>query len=59
MIFLAGDDEGATTTVAALVHQLGYAPVSFGKIAEGGHLVQARDKSWAPLIFQDLFKKEK
>ena len=27
--------------------------------ARGEHaLVQARDKSWAPLIFQDLFKKD-
>lgn len=59
VIFLSGDDQGATATVAALVQQLGYAPVSLGKIAEGGQLVQARDKSWAPLIFQDLFKKEK
>jgi hypothetical protein len=32
--------------------------VSLGKIAEGGRLVQAQDKSWAPLIFQDFFKKE-
>ena len=59
VIFVSGDDEGATTTVADLVEQLGYAPVSLGKIAEGGQLVQARDKSWAPLIFQDLFKKGK
>jgi predicted dinucleotide-binding enzyme len=58
VIFLSSDDEGATATVAALVEQLGYAPVGLGKIAEGGQLVQARDKSWAPLIFQDLFKKE-
>lgn len=58
VIFLSSDDEGATATVAALVEQLGYAPVSLGKIAEGGQLVQARDKRWAPLIFQDLFKKE-
>lgn len=58
VIFLSGDNEGATAKVAALVQQLGYAPVSLGKIAEGGQLVQARDKSWAPLIFQDLFKKE-
>ncbi len=58
VIFLSSDDEGATATVAALVEQLGYAPISLGKIAEGGQLVQARDKSWAPLIFQDLFKKE-
>lgn len=59
VIFLSSDDEGATATVAALVEKLGYAPISLGKIAEGGQLVQARDKSWAPLIFQDLFKKEK
>jgi predicted dinucleotide-binding enzyme len=58
VIFLSSDDEGATNKVAALVQQLGYAPVSLGKIAEGGQLVQARDKSWAPLIFQDLFKRD-
>jgi 8-hydroxy-5-deazaflavin:NADPH oxidoreductase len=56
VIFLSSDDEGAIATVAALVEQLGYAPVSLGKIAAGGQLVQARDRSWAPLIFQDLFK---
>ncbi|SCB44381.1 NADPH-dependent F420 reductase [Rhizobium multihospitium] len=59
VIFLSSDDEGAASTVAALVEQLGYAPVSLGKIAEGGQLVQARGRSWAPLIFQDLFKKER
>lgn len=58
VVFLSSDDENATTTVATLVEQLGYAPVSLGKIAEGGQLVQARNKSWAPLVFQDLFKKE-
>jgi len=58
VVFLSSDDESATATVAALVEQLGYAPVNLGKIAEGGQLVQARDKIWAPLIFQDLFKKE-
>lgn len=57
VIFLSSDDESATATVAALSVQLGYAPVSLDKIAEGGQLVQARDKIWAPLIFQDLFKK--
>ncbi|HWW73699.1 MAG TPA: NADPH-dependent F420 reductase [Duganella sp.] len=59
VIFLSSDNEGAAATVAALVEKLGYAPISLGKIAEGGQLVQARDQSWAPLIFQDLFKKEK
>lgn len=56
VIFLSSDDEGAVATVASLVNKLGYAPVSLGEIAEGGQLVQARDKRWAPLIFQDLFK---
>ncbi|WP_292642075.1 hypothetical protein [Mesorhizobium sp.] len=56
---LSSGDESTTATVAALVERLGYPPVSLGKIAEGGLLVQARDKSWAPLIFQDLFKKDK
>ncbi|HEI8866336.1 NADPH-dependent F420 reductase [Serratia sp. AKBS12] len=57
-IFLAGDDDAAVETVAALVQRLGYAPVSLGKLAEGGLLVQAREQQWAPLIFQDLFKKD-
>jgi 8-hydroxy-5-deazaflavin:NADPH oxidoreductase len=56
VVFLSSDDASATATVAALVEQLGYAPVGLGRIAEGGQLVQARDKIWAPLIFQDLFK---
>ncbi|WP_334543915.1 NADPH-dependent F420 reductase [Rhizobium leguminosarum] len=58
VVFLSSDDEGATSEVANLVRRLGFAPVSLGKIAEGGRLVQAQDKSWAPLIFQDFFKKE-
>lgn len=56
VLFLSGDDENAVATVAALVTQLGYAPLHLGKLAEGGLLVQARGTSWAPLIFQDLFK---
>jgi predicted dinucleotide-binding enzyme len=58
VIFLSSDHQSAIETVADLVQRLGYAPISLGKIAEGGQLVQARDKSWAPLIFQDLFKQE-
>lgn len=55
--FLSSDDDGAVAPVAALAEQLGFAPVNLGKLDEGGTLVQARGKSWAPLIFQDLFKK--
>ena len=59
VVFLSSDDEGATAPVAALAEQLGFAPVNLGKLEEGGALVQAReDKSWGPLIFQDLFKQD-
>jgi predicted dinucleotide-binding enzyme len=56
VVFLASDDEAAAATVAALADKLGFAPVNLGRLEEGGTLVQARDKTWAPLIFQDLFK---
>jgi predicted dinucleotide-binding enzyme len=58
VIFVSSDHEDASTTVASLVDKLGFAPVSLGKIAQGGQLVQARDKRWASLIFQDLFKRD-
>ena len=44
--------------MAALAKQLGFAPVMLGKLNEGGALVHARGRTWGPLIFQDLFKKE-
>jgi predicted dinucleotide-binding enzyme len=57
VLFLSSDNEEATAKAAELVKELGFAPVGLGKLAEGGLLVQARGKSWAPLIFQDVFKK--
>ena len=56
VIFVSSDDDGAAEPVKALAEQLGCAPVWLGKLAEGGVLVQARGKTWAPLIFQDLVK---
>ena len=56
VLFLSSDDESAAGEVAALIEQLGFAPVQLGKLAEGGLLVQARGKSWAQLIFQDFVK---
>jgi predicted dinucleotide-binding enzyme len=56
VVFLASDDENSVPPVAALAERLGFAPVSLGKLAEGGALVQGRGKTWAPLIFQDLVK---
>jgi len=44
--------------VADLAKRLGFAPVNLGKIEAGGTLVQARGRTWGPLIFQDLFKNE-
>ncbi len=58
VVFLSSDDQAAAAQVADLAEQLGFAPVNLGKLAEGGALVQVLDKSWAPLIFQDLFKNE-
>jgi predicted dinucleotide-binding enzyme len=58
VVFLSSDDEDAIAPVAALAKQLGFAPVKLGKLNESGALVQARGRTWGPLIFQDLFKKE-
>ena len=58
VVFLSSDDEEAVGPVAALAKQLGFAPVQLGKLNEGGALVHARGRTWGPLIFQDLFKKE-
>ena len=57
-VFLSSDDEDATAPVEALAKQLGFAPVSLGKLNQGGALVHARGRIWGQLIFQDLFKKE-
>jgi predicted dinucleotide-binding enzyme len=59
VVFVSSDDDEAAAQVATLATELGFAPVRLGKLAEGGLLVQARGKTWAPLIFQDLFKKGK
>lgn len=58
VVFLSSDDEDATAPVAALARQLGFAPVELGRLNEGGALVHARGRTWGPLIFQDLFRKE-
>jgi predicted dinucleotide-binding enzyme len=56
VVFLASDEDSTAAPVAALAERLGFAPVWLGKLAEGGALVQARGRNWAPLIFQDLVK---
>jgi 8-hydroxy-5-deazaflavin:NADPH oxidoreductase len=56
VVFVSSDDDAASASVAALVEQLGFAPIELGKIGEGGLLVQARGRAWGQLIFQDLVK---
>lgn len=58
VVFLSSDDPDAIAPVAALAERLGFAPIDLGRLDEGGALVHARDRTWGPLIFQDLFKKE-
>jgi 8-hydroxy-5-deazaflavin:NADPH oxidoreductase len=58
VVFLSSDDADAIAPVAELAKRLGFAPVNLGKLDEGGWLVHARGKTWGPLIFQDLFKKD-
>lgn len=52
VLFLAGDDLSANTTVAALIERLGFAPVDLGKLAEGGRLSQFA----GPLTVHDFVK---
>ena len=58
VVFLSSDDEDAASPVTVLAQQLGFAPIWLGRLNEGGSLVQARGRSWAPLIFKDLIKSE-
>ena len=56
VVFLASDDEGAATEIAALAENLGFSPIKLGGLSEGGLLVQAHGNTWGQLIFKDLVK---
>ncbi|MFA6084279.1 NADPH-dependent F420 reductase [Mucilaginibacter sp.] len=56
VVFLASDDDGAASEIAALAENLGFAPIKLGGLSEGGLLVQAHGNSWGQLIFKDLVK---
>ena len=45
--------------VGRIVERLRVALVNLDGLSDAGRLVQARDRSWAPFIFQDLFNKER
>ena len=42
VVFLASDDDGVATEIAALAATLGFAPIKLGALAEGGLLVCTR-----------------
>ena len=56
VVFLASDNEAAAAEIDALARDLGFAAIKLGRLSEGGLLVQARGKSWGPLIFQDVVR---
>ena len=56
VIFVSSDDADASATVAAMITQLGFAPVEVGPLAQGGvplHVVNGQPGS---LLFQNLAK---
>jgi len=52
VVFLSGDDDGANREIARLVERLGFAPVSLGRISEGGRL----QHFGAPLVGLNLLQ---
>jgi 8-hydroxy-5-deazaflavin:NADPH oxidoreductase len=52
VLFISGDDTEANSKVAALAAKFGFAPITFGKLAEGGLLQQYG----GPLMIQNLVK---
>ena len=50
VMFVAGNDDAAVTTVAALVHGLGFSPILLGRIDEGGRLIHIP----GPLVLHNL-----
>lgn len=52
VLFISGNDAEANSKVAALAEKLGFAPITLGKLAEGGLLQQFG----GPLAIQNLVK---
>jgi predicted dinucleotide-binding enzyme len=52
VLFVSGDDAAANAEIAGLIERLGFAPITLGKLAEGGRLQQFG----APLVAQNFTK---
>ena len=56
VVFVSSDDADASATVAAIVTQLGFAPVELGKLAQGDAALHVLDGQPGGLLFQNLAK---
>ena len=56
VIFVSSNDADASSAVAAIATQLGFAPVELGRIDQGGVPLHALDGRPGGLLFQDLVK---
>lgn len=57
VMFVSSNDAGAEASVAALVAELGFAPILLGRVDEGGRLIVfGGTGTGGPLVLQDLVR---
>lgn len=56
VVFVSSNDADASTTIAALVARLGFAPVELGRLDQGGAALHVLDGKPGGLLFQNLVK---
>jgi 8-hydroxy-5-deazaflavin:NADPH oxidoreductase len=56
VVFISSNDADASTTVAALATQLGFAPIELGRLDQGGVPLQGVDGKPGGLLFQNMEK---
>lgn len=56
VVFVSSNDADASTTIAALVARLGFAPVELGRLDQGGAALHVLDGKPGGLLFQNLIK---
>jgi predicted dinucleotide-binding enzyme len=56
VVFISSNDAGASTTVAAVATQLGFAPVELGRLDKGGAPLHVLGGRPGGLLFQNLVK---
>lgn len=56
VVFVSSNEADASTTIAALVARLGFAPVELGRLDQGGAALHVLDAKQGGLLFQNLVK---